>query len=66
MKFELILNNSSFRRWSVKVKLKNWLAIVRRYPVSWIFMSIFSYPLLSVAITQTKNGSLPASLLVIS
>lgn len=66
MEFELILNNSYSRRWFVKANRKNWFAIVRQYPVSWIFMSMFSYPLLSVAITQTKSGSLPAALLVIS
>lgn len=66
MEFELMLNNSYSRRWSVKVKLKNWLAIVRQHPVYWIFMLMFSYPLLSGAITQTKSGSLPAALLVIS
>lgn len=64
MEYELILDNSYSRRWSVKAKLKNWPAVVKQYPASWIFMSMFSYPLLLVAITQAKNGSLLAALLV--
>lgn len=63
---KLMFNDSCFRRWSVKVKLRNSLAIVRQCLASWTFMSMFSYLLLLDATTRTKSGSFPVALLVIS